>query len=167
MILPFPHDSAIRWEEVLGAPVRSPSSSSCCPCGSSRAERLCDPSELRVRRLTPHRLGRALRSPTAGSAGSGCNPSRRISRQRVLIRRPAFLRHGRQRSNRLFLCLAGLFDSLRGIVRQRFAGGGRNETTTQLAFYRSMDNAKCLAESKSIATSATYPGAYSARTHPC
>ena len=46
---------------------------------SSRAERLCDPSELRVRRLTPHRLGRALRSPTAGSAGSGCKPSRRIS----------------------------------------------------------------------------------------
>src|SRR5947207_3787075 len=60
------------------------------PCGSSRAERLCDPSELRVRRLTPHRLGRALRSPTAGSAGSGCKPSRRISRQSVLIRRPAF-----------------------------------------------------------------------------
>src|SRR6476660_4066984 len=27
------------------------------PCGSSRAERLCDPSELRVRRLTAHRLG--------------------------------------------------------------------------------------------------------------
>jgi hypothetical protein len=26
------------------------------PCGSSRAERLCDPSELRVRRLTAHRL---------------------------------------------------------------------------------------------------------------
>ena len=45
------------------------------PCGSSRAERLCDPSELRVRRLTAHRLGRALRSPTAGSAGSGCKPS--------------------------------------------------------------------------------------------
>jgi DNA-binding MarR family transcriptional regulator len=44
-------------------------------------ERLCDPSELRVRRLTPHRLGRALRSPTAGSAGSGCKPSPRISRQ--------------------------------------------------------------------------------------
>jgi hypothetical protein len=32
------------------------------------------PSELRVRRLTPHRLGRALRSPTAGSDGSGCKP---------------------------------------------------------------------------------------------
>ena len=60
------------------------------PCGSSRAERLCDPSELRVRRLTAYRLGRALRSPTAGSAGSGCKPSRRISRQSVLIRRPAF-----------------------------------------------------------------------------
>ena len=45
---------------------------------------------LCVRHLTPHRLGRALRSPTAGSAGSGCKPSRRISRQSVLIRRPAF-----------------------------------------------------------------------------
>ena len=43
--------------------------------------------------------------------------------------------------------LGGLVRQLRGIVRQRFAGGGRNETTTQSAFYRSMDNAKCLAES--------------------
>src|SRR5438874_5624544 len=59
------------------------------PCGSSRAERLCDPSELRVRYLTHHRLGRALRSPTAGSAGSGRKPSRGISRHSVLIRRPA------------------------------------------------------------------------------
>src|SRR5437763_12856108 len=60
------------------------------PCGSSRAERLCDPSELRVRRLTPHRLGRALRSPTAGSTGSGCNPSRRISRQKRLDQAAGF-----------------------------------------------------------------------------
>ena len=80
---------AIRRENALGAPVRSPSSSSCCPAdlhvlNGFVTVRLC------VRHLTPHRLGRALRSPTAGSAGSGCKPSRRISRQSVLIRRPAF-----------------------------------------------------------------------------
>ena len=90
IIVPSAHDSVIRRENTLGAPGPVPIIIVVLPCGSSRAERLCDPSELRVRRLTPHRLGRALRSPTAGSAGSGCKPSRRISRQSVLIRRPAF-----------------------------------------------------------------------------
>jgi hypothetical protein len=46
------------------------------PCGSSRAERLCDPSERRVRRLTARRLDERFE---VWAAGSGCKPSRRIS----------------------------------------------------------------------------------------
>src|SRR5437763_3467928 len=82
----FCYSSGERFRSSCPAPIII----AVLPCGSSRAERLCDPSELRVRYLTHHRLGRALRSPTAGSAGSGRKPSRGISRQSVLIRRPAF-----------------------------------------------------------------------------
>jgi hypothetical protein len=57
------------------APVRSPSIIVVPqPCGSSRAERFCDPSEHRVRRLTAHRLGRALRSPTVAPLVQAANP---------------------------------------------------------------------------------------------
>jgi hypothetical protein len=73
IIVPSAHASVTRRENALGAPVRSPSSSSCRPCGSSRSERLRDPSELRVRRLTPHRLG-----PTAATRSArGPSSSRR------------------------------------------------------------------------------------------
>src|SRR5206468_5287277 len=42
IIVPSAHDSVIRRENALGAPVRSPIIVVVLPCGSSRAERLCD-----------------------------------------------------------------------------------------------------------------------------
>src|SRR6185312_71839 len=43
IIVPSLHDSVACRENALGTPVRSPSPSSCRPCGSSRAEWFCDP----------------------------------------------------------------------------------------------------------------------------